>query len=63
MASNALPKPTFRRGIALNHKEREIILNVYKYFQKEKDTEKITFSFPDVVARTSSATGISKNTV
>ena len=63
MASNTLPKPTFCRGIVLNHKEREIILNVYKYFQNGKDTEKMTYSFSDVVARTSRATGINKNTV
>ena len=63
MESSTLPKPTFRKGRVLNHKERELILNVYKYFSIERDNDRISFSFSDVIARASSATGISRSTV
>ena len=64
MASpSSLPKPTFGKGKAPKHQEREIISNVYKYFCREKEVKKTLHPFNNTTARTAAAVGVSTTTV
>ena len=62
-STTTIRKPTFRRGLTLGHKEREIVYNVHQYFQREKEEKGPIQRINAVIARTSAATGISVATL
>ena len=70
----SLPKPTFdasttppssskRTQSVLKSGERKLVFNVHTYFEQEREHGKSKFRLDAVTAKTSSATGLSENTV